>query len=494
MNPDISIVIPAYNEAKRLKSFLSRLISYCKIQKRIYEIIVVDDGSSDNTFEVSESFRQEFSNLHTIKIKGNRGKGYAVKAGFLKATGNLRLFLDADGSVGPEEIERNIRYILDEGYDIFIGSRVLKDEKQSLDIRWYRKIIGTIFNFLVQAFLFKKIKDTQCGFKIFKKDVVVPLFSRSYLEGFGFDIEILYLAYKMGYRVKEAPVSWHHAKGSKIDLFTDSVKMFFNILQVRNWHCTPINPSSKYFGPDEYKYMYELENYHWWFVSRRNLIEHIIRSLNFQTPAILDVGSGTGGNLLLLNKMGKAYGIDISKQAVEFCQKRGLNDVALSPIEKIPHKDKAFDMVVCTDVLEHVPDPIKALEEIKRVLKDNGKIIVTVPAFRILWSQHDDALCHLRRYEKHSLLNDVTEAGLKVEKMGYFFFISFFAVFPIRIMRRFFAGKTKARSDTTTLPPKPLNEFLKFLFKIEIRIADKVRLPFGTSLYTIISKKDMDNS
>ena len=487
---DISIVIPAYNEDKRLKSFLDQIISYCKNSERVYEIIVVDDGSRDKTFKIATFYKTKFPNLDLIKIGKNSGKGYAVKRGLLKSNGKICVFLDADGSVVPQAIEKNIHYILKEGYDIFVGSRVLRDEEQILKVMWYRKIIGTVFNFFVQTLLFKNIRDTQCGFKMFRKEVTKPLFSRSYLRGFGFDIEILYLAHKMGYRVKEGPVSWHHVHSSKVNLITDSIRMFFNILQIRNWHCTPINPRAKYMGPDEYKYMYDLEKYHWWHVSRRNLIVYLIKRLKFSYPIILDVGSGTGANLQALSALGKAAGIDISKQAVEFCKKRGLNNVTQCPAEKIEYGNHTFSLITCLDVLEHVDNPHDVLLELKRVLKDSGRIIITVPAFRILWSQHDDALCHLRRYEKDSLIRDLNEAGLKIEKISYFFFTSFFVVALIRITRRFFSPKLKARSDTTTLPPKFLNEFLKFLFDLEITVSYNFRLPIGTTLYGIVSKED----
>jgi dolichyl-phosphate beta-glucosyltransferase len=487
---DISIVIPAFNEAKRLPLFLQQVISFCDSSKKIYEIIVVDDGSNDETPQVTTSYKNRFANLRIISLRKNMGKGYAVKRGFLEANGEIAVLLDADGSVAPQEIEKNLDYILKEGYHIFVGSRVLQGKNQILKVKWYRKLIGTIFNFFVHIFLFKNIKDTQCGFKMFRKDVVKPLFSRSYLSGFGFDVEILYLAHKMGYRVKEEPVSWIHVKGSKINLLIDSIRMFLNILQVRNWHCTPINPFAQYMGPDEYRYMYELENYHWWFVARRNLLAHLINSFKNLSPKILDVGCGTGANLLAFSNLGEAFGIDVSDKAIEFCKQRGLRQVSQCPVESINFEDKAFDIITCIDVLEHVTNPIKALLEINRVLKDSGRAIITVPAFRIIWSQHDEALCHLRRYEKRSLLSDLSEAGLRIDKISYFFFTSFFVVAPIRIIRRLLIAKPKkTHSDTTTLPPKLINEFLKFLFNLEMKFSLKFSLPFGTTLYAVVSKE-----
>ncbi len=242
---DISIIIPAYNEAKRLPPFLSRVLAFCKNSRKKYEIIIVDDGSTDGTCEIAASFKPQFADLVIIRIPNNSGKGHAVKTGFLSARGGVAVFLDADGSVEPDEIEKNIHHLAEGGYDIFIGSRVLKGEFQVLKIRWYRKIPGAIFRFFARALLLKDIQDTQCGFKMFKKEIIRPVFSGSYLTGFGFDFEILFLAHKMGYKIKEGPVSWKHVHESKVNMLTDPVKMLIDMLRVKNRHYTPIKKCGK---------------------------------------------------------------------------------------------------------------------------------------------------------------------------------------------------------------------------------------------------------
>lgn len=230
----ISIVIPAYNEVKRLPGYLECVISYGKNNKNDIEVIVVDDASVDGTAEMVESYMPRFANLRLITLEKNKGKGYAVKSGFLAAQGDICVFMDADGSVMPDEIDRNLHYLAE--YDIFIGSRVLKDKKCSLEARAWRKLIGGVFNFLVHIFLFREIKDSQCGFKMFKKKVVLPVFSKSRILGFGFDLEVLYLARKVGFKIKEGPVSWRHIDGSKINFFIDPIMMLINMLQIRLWH------------------------------------------------------------------------------------------------------------------------------------------------------------------------------------------------------------------------------------------------------------------
>jgi len=235
---DISIIIPAKDEAKRLPSFLDNLIPYCQNSVKQYEIIVVDDGSSDNTAILARDFQAKFSRLKVIRLNKNRGKGYAVKTGLFEACGDIVLFLDADGSTMPDEIENNLHF-LKEGYDIVIGSREVKDDKHLVTAKYYRKMIGQVFNFFVHLLLFKEIKDSQCGFKMFRKETIRPIFSQVNIQGFGFDLEVLYLAFKLDYRIKEVPVNWHHVDESKINLIMDSLRMFINIFQVRIWHVNP---------------------------------------------------------------------------------------------------------------------------------------------------------------------------------------------------------------------------------------------------------------
>ena len=235
MNCKISIIIPAKDEQERLPGFLKAVIDYCRAFPHSSEIIVVDDGSQDHTASEALAFQKNFPALKVISLERNHGKGYAVKQGFMAAQGDVVLFLDADGSTGPDEIGRHLHF-LEEGYDIVIGSRALADGQSMVKAKAYRKWIGNVFNFLVSRLLIKGIKDTQCGFKMFRKAAAKDIFSKIHLEGFGFDLEVLCLAQKNNYRIKEVPVTWTHVEGSKVSILRDSLKMFANILQIRKWH------------------------------------------------------------------------------------------------------------------------------------------------------------------------------------------------------------------------------------------------------------------
>jgi len=231
----ISIIIPAKDEQKRLPHFLKLVIDYCRETPHLYELIIVDDGSKDQTAIEALAFQNDFPSLKVISLDRNYGKGQAVKAGFLEAKGDIVLFLDADGSTKPQEIGRHLHFF-EEGYDIVVGSRVLRDGHAKVEALAYRRWIGTIFNFLVSHLLLEGIKDTQCGFKMFRSKAAQDIFKNVHLKGFGFDLEVLYLAKKMRFSIKEVAVNWTHVDGSKVHLLKDSIGMFWNMIQIKRWH------------------------------------------------------------------------------------------------------------------------------------------------------------------------------------------------------------------------------------------------------------------
>lgn len=232
---DISVIIPAKDEELRLPQFLQSLIAYCKKSTLHYEIIVVDDGSSDSTAQKTLELQALFPTLRLLSLGQNYGKGYAVKQGLLSSHGRIALFMDADGSTPANEIEKNLKF-LKEGYDIVIGSRVLQDESSKVIATTHRKGIGFVFKFLVSTFLIKDIRDTQCGFKMFRHEIIRPLWDNIKIHDFGFDLEVLFLAQRMNYKIKEVPVNWKHVGNSKVNLIKDSWRMLVNIFQIRNWY------------------------------------------------------------------------------------------------------------------------------------------------------------------------------------------------------------------------------------------------------------------
>lgn len=228
-NKTFSLIIPAYNEASRISETLTACSEYLAGQPFDSEIIVVDDGSTDDT---SEIVRRGFPNVKVIRYPDNRGKGHAVKVGISAATGEFRLFYDADGSTPISELEK-VWPLVENGVDIVIGSRALLDSDIAVKQPWYRQNMGRIYNLLLRMLGLTRFPDTQCGFKMMNADSatsVMPLITR---DGFGMDCEMLAIAERQGYRIEQLPVRWLNSEDSRVRVLRDSLNMVREVLVVR---------------------------------------------------------------------------------------------------------------------------------------------------------------------------------------------------------------------------------------------------------------------
>ena len=229
--PEISIVIPAYNEESRLPTTLTMVHEYLVGQGREFEIIVVDDGSLDHTIFMVETFAKHHEGVRLLSYSPNQGKGHAVRVGILAARSDFILIDDADGSSPIRELAR-LEKALAEGFDIAIGSRAKHDPTRIVRALSYRKYIGNTFNLIVQSLLLPGIQDTQCGFKLFKREVAHDIFSVAHLDGYGFDVEALFIGRMRGYRVAEVPIDWTNMAGSKVNVLLDSPKMLLEVIEI----------------------------------------------------------------------------------------------------------------------------------------------------------------------------------------------------------------------------------------------------------------------
>lgn len=233
----ISIIIPAFNEAKRLPASLEKLANFLKTRKERFEVIVVDDASTDDTKAVAESFKKKIPNLAVLRLDKSpyEGKGLAVNRGALIAKGGIILFTDADFSTPIEEIDKLLRR-LDEGYDIAIGSRALDPTLLKRRQNPVREFMGRVFNILVRLFTMQGIADTQCGFKAFKMASTRFFFERQRIFDFGFDVELLYLARKKGLKIAEVPVVWDNDPTSTVHPIKDAISMFADLIKIRLYY------------------------------------------------------------------------------------------------------------------------------------------------------------------------------------------------------------------------------------------------------------------
>jgi len=227
----LSIIIPAYKEEKRIGQTLSLIGSYLSKQDYEYEIVVVNDGSPDKTAEVVRSHQNTVKHLKLIDNNKNHGKGWVVRRGMMTAEGDFRLFTDADNSTSIEQVEQFFPYMQE--YDIVIGSIEVAGAKVNEHAQWYRRALGHFSKYIIRIIAgLWSIHDTQRGFKLFKAKAAQDIFSRAKIDRFGFDIETLALAKKLGYKVKELPVVWNNPSGSTVNL-KSYIEVFKDLLRVR---------------------------------------------------------------------------------------------------------------------------------------------------------------------------------------------------------------------------------------------------------------------
>jgi len=244
-SPELSVVIPAHNEAGRILPYLQQIITYCERQARSYELLVVDDGSTDDTSLVVERLARAHPVLQLLRLATCQGKGAAVRYGMQSAVGCLQLFADADGATPIQELAR-LEKALADGADMAIGSRALAARLPNFAVqaRIYRSVLGFLFNAAVRQSGITGIADTQCGFKLFRRIVAQELFGYASINGFGFDLELLYLAQQRGFRIAEVPVNWSDQPGSKVRVLRDGLAMLRDLAVIRRnnqrgYYCLP---------------------------------------------------------------------------------------------------------------------------------------------------------------------------------------------------------------------------------------------------------------
>lgn len=241
MKPYLSVVIPSYNEMSNLKrGVLNQVLDYLKKQDYAWEIVLTDDGSTDGTTKKLHEFAKKDKHIKVVE-NIHAGKAPTVTSGMLKATGEWRLFTDFDQSTPIAEVEKLLEFA-EKGFDVVIGSREMVGARRDEE-PFYRRLMGRGFNLIVQIFAVPGILDTQCGFKLFSEKATNDLFSRLYIYGSqeerqdaytgAFDVELLYLANKLGFNIREVPITWYHNKTERVSPVKDSIRMFIDIVRMR---------------------------------------------------------------------------------------------------------------------------------------------------------------------------------------------------------------------------------------------------------------------
>jgi len=226
----LSIVIPAHNESKRIGTILDAIAKFIKTKDFAIETLVVNNGSTDNTHEIAESYKEKISNLRILERK-SKGKGGAVHEGMLAAKGNYIIFADADNSTPIEQVDKLLKYV--PKYDVVIGSRYCCGGKLAIPQPLIRVVGGRVMNFVIQTLAVWGIKDTQCGFKLFSKKATEEIFKRQSVFEFSFDIELLAIARKLGYKIKEVGITWYDNPNSTVNPIRDGLRIIKDSWLVR---------------------------------------------------------------------------------------------------------------------------------------------------------------------------------------------------------------------------------------------------------------------
>lgn len=230
LQPHLSVVIPAFNEEARIQRTLERIVEFLCAQSYSWEVVVADDGSTDGTARLAREFGSSCDNVKLLTLE-HRGKGWAVKHGMLTSAGEYRLLCDADLSVPIEQVERLLPPQI-HGVDIAVGSREMPDS-QRFGEPAHRHLMGRVYNGLVRVMAVPGLKDTQCGFKCYRGEIVPRLFGAQRMDGFAFDSEVMYLAWKAGLTIREIGVDWYYERGSKVRPVKDSLAMTGDLLRIR---------------------------------------------------------------------------------------------------------------------------------------------------------------------------------------------------------------------------------------------------------------------
>lgn len=231
--PHLSIVIPAYNESRRMGRTLEKIREYVRSKPFAIEVIAVDDGSTDRTREVLQEAAAQFPAMRVLANNGNRGKGFTVRRGILEAQGKFVLFTDADLSAPIGEADKLLAAIESQGADAAVGSRALQRELIGVHQPWFREFGGRCFNLIVRLFTGLKIHDTQCGLKLFRHATTRRAFELQRVERFGFDPEVLFLIERLGGKIVEVPVRWNNDPATKVHLLRDATRMFLDLVALR---------------------------------------------------------------------------------------------------------------------------------------------------------------------------------------------------------------------------------------------------------------------
>jgi SAM-dependent methyltransferase len=410
----------------------------------------------------------------------HRGKGAAVRAGIQATTAPIVGYCDVDLSAGTDalwDLYAEIR----KGEDIAIASRGLAASVLEVRQPWYRERAGRAFNLLLRRVAGIDCRDTQCGLKLFRRGVALEIFRHQRIDGFAFDAEVVVLAARLGFAVREVAVRWSHQEGSRLKFVRDGVFMCRDIVRIvrrlrpGTVHALGI-PSAR-----AMEMMTTSEDVHWWHVAKRRLVVDLL-DRHGSSGSCLDVGCGGGAMVGEVSASRCAVGVDLSPDALAHARSRGLTRLVRSEAAALPFASGSFTSALALDIVEHHARPETLLLEVRRVLTPDGLLVATVPAFQWMWSYADNVLGHYRRYTKRQFAEELRAAGFRTERVTYFHSWLLPVAWGFRKLRGLL-GRAQTADDFAL--PGPMNQVLLRLSLLEQRLLAVQNLPFGLSILAL---------
>ena len=433
----ISIILPAYNEEARLPSCLDELLSYLPTLDIQYEIIVSADGCTDDTEKIASEYASAHKNVLLVSFPERLGKGGGILNAARAASGDILIMMDVDLATPPIQIPATLRRMEEEQADIVYGSRNMPESNILVRPPFYRKILGKAFNFLFRLLFDIDLHDTQCGFKAIRRDVLNSFQRELNIEGFAYDMDLAVKAVRHGYKILELPITWSHVEGSKVNTLRQIFEMGRDLLivwlegkkrevkeRVDLGKFYDSVPGDVYFKASKSWFLPR----RWWH-SRKN--KTILDAVPPESIEVLDAGFGSGTLFEGMHKQGKhVYGVDIGEDFLRFAHTEygGSVGIIRSDVGKMPFRDSVFDCITCSEVLEHVPDPAEAIEEMGRILRTGGTALITTPHISLRWSLIEAVWTHVRRE-----IIEIAHVAFTRRRLRYYLLLSGFRVVEDRV-------------------------------------------------------------
>lgn len=500
MTTDVALVVPVFDEEERLAEYGDALVAFIAGRPAGSELIFVDDGSSDGTAAAVEALAAAWPGvLVRILRRPHQGKGGAVAAGLASATASHVAFCDLDLSTPLDQLERIIAAatrapVLAVGSRDLAGSRLTRPEGR------IREALGRTYNRLLQATITPGIVDTQCGAKAAAASVWRAVLPHCRERGFAWDAEAIAVAGALGIGVQEVPIEWRHDERSKVNVVRDGTSMVWatariwrRARRVRADHLprpaprpatSPGAGDAGVFDGANAALLMAMDRDHWWFRSKAAFVATALRRVTASGPVggwLLDAGAGAGGVTSMLGwAPDRVVVAEGSRQLVAQAHRRHGLSAVQAGVDGLPLVSGAAEVVCLLDVIEHLAGPAEALLEARRVLADDGHLVVNVPAHRWLWSAADETLGHVRRYDRRMLRAELEAAGFEPVLMTHVFS---WLVGPVWLKRRLASGGgAELGLDQTSFL---IDRAAMVLTLLERLLIGRVPVPFGTSLLCV---------